>query len=192
MNNLEKALGSRFVAWTYYAGLMGYIAFYHGLNETLPGDMLASYPEDHRAVHIRLGFLYTVAASLPLLLFPLRTALHSLLFEEAVVEEGPLHADASPTIPNMRFCWLTGGVIFLSVVASQTTDKVEVILTYTGGFAGGASCYLLPALIGARAVGGGSDGRRRQLARKLIIHLLYFLGAMVLLSPALTFLGVDT
>ncbi|VDM32269.1 unnamed protein product [Hydatigera taeniaeformis] len=173
------------------AGLMGYMAFYHGLNESLPGDMLASYPEDHRAVHIRLGFLYTVAASLPLLLFPLRTALHSLLFEEAVVEEGPLYVDAPLTIPNLRFHWLTGAVIFLSVVASQATDKVEVILTNTGGFAGGASCYLLPAVIGARAVGGSGGGRGNR-STKLIICFLSFLGALIFSSPFLTFLGVDT
>ncbi|KAL5963166.1 putative sodium-coupled neutral amino acid transporter 10 [Taenia solium] len=105
------------------AGLMGYIAFYRGLNEPLPGDMLASYPEDHGAVHIRLGFLYTIAASLPLLLFPLRTALHSLLFEETVIEEGPLYVDVPSPIPNLRFYWLTCGAIFLSVIASQTTDK---------------------------------------------------------------------
>lgn len=77
---------------------MGYMAFYRGLNESLPGDMLASYPEDHQAVHIRLGFLYTIAASLPLLLFPLRTALHSLLFEEAVVSDLLYALPSSPPV----------------------------------------------------------------------------------------------
>ncbi|VDK34202.1 unnamed protein product [Taenia asiatica] len=187
---LLYALSFIFVCYS-TAGLMGYIAFYRGLNEPLPGDMLASYPEDHGAVHIRLGFLYTIAASLPLLLFPLRTALHSLLFEEAVIEEGPLYVDVPSPIPNLRFYWLTCGAIFLSVIASQTTDKVEVILAYTGGFAGGVSCYLLPAVIGARAVGGGAGGRRGQLAKKLVIYLLYFLGVLIFLSPVLTFLGVD-
>lgn len=64
---------------------MGYIAFSHGPSSPMAGDMLAMYPADDRAFHIRLGFLYTVAASIPLLLFPLRAALHSLLFEEAFV-----------------------------------------------------------------------------------------------------------
>lgn len=69
---------------------------------------------------------------------------------------------------------------------------MEVILAYTGGFAGGVSCYVLPAVIGARAIGGGAGGRRRQLAKQLIIYLLYFLGILIFLSPVLTFLGVDT
>ncbi|KAL5963167.1 hypothetical protein TSMEX_009106 [Taenia solium] len=68
---------------------------------------------------------------------------------------------------------------------------MEVILAYTGGFAGGVSCYLLPAVIGARAVGGGAGSRQGQLAKKLVIYLLYFLGVLIFLSPVLTFLGVD-
>lgn len=64
---------------------------------------------------------------------------------------------------------------------------VEVILTYTGGLAGGACCYLLPAAIGARALG----VRKRSLEMGLMILLLCGLGVLILLSPFLTFLGVD-
>nr|CDS33154.1 sodium coupled neutral amino acid [Hymenolepis microstoma] len=191
MSNMKKILISAvtFIFSCYlFAGLLGYIAFYNGSGATVAGDILAMYPEDNRAFHIRLGFLYTVAVSIPLILLPLRTALYSLLFEETFSEEGPLAVEVSPTIPDAHFRWLTVAIIFLSMVASQTTDKVEVILAYTGGLAGGTCCYLLPAAISARALG----VRKRPLEMGMTILLLCGLGILILLSPFLTFLGVDS
>ncbi|KAM7533284.1 hypothetical protein Aperf_G00000119898 [Anoplocephala perfoliata] len=150
-----------------FVGLMGYIAFYRGPGAPMVGDILAMYPEDNQAAYIRLGFLYTVTASVPLLLFPLRAALHSLLFEEVFSDEGVLTVDDRPIIPDARF--------------------FEVILSFTGGLAGGASCYLLPAVIGARTLG----LRKRPFEMPLLILLLSGLGFLVLLTPIFTFFVVD-
>ncbi|VDK38565.1 unnamed protein product [Dibothriocephalus latus] len=66
------------------AGLFGYLALIEGEDEgsVLAGNMLTMYPENFVSALVRLGFLYTVTASFPLILFPLRSALNSLLFEE--------------------------------------------------------------------------------------------------------------
>ncbi|VDD81177.1 unnamed protein product [Mesocestoides corti] len=165
------------------AGFFGYIAFYNGPGSTVAGNILNMYPEDFHAAYIRLSFLYTMMASFPLILFPLRTSLHSLLFEE--FDNGPLCAEPGLVIPNSRFRWLTAATIAMSVIVSQTTNRVEVILAHTGSLAGALICYVLPAVIHLRAA-----GTIMTLASGLAICLLLF-GFFVLISPILTLLCVD-
>ncbi len=61
--------------------------------------MLSMYPQDFRAALVRLSFLYTVTASFPLILFPLRTALHSLLFDEVSVQSLSIYKPKKCSIP---------------------------------------------------------------------------------------------
>nr|VZI35502.1 unnamed protein product [Spirometra erinaceieuropaei] len=141
--NMRKALtyAVTFVISAYaLAGLFGYLAFIEveeedaGEGGTLAGNMLTMYPENFVSALVRLGFLYTVTASFPLMLFPLRSALNSLLFEEPPLllcpdpmqtagDSGPI--SSVKELPLMRFRLMTLLVILLSIVVSQCTDKAN-------------------------------------------------------------------
>ncbi|KAL7055481.1 hypothetical protein AAHC03_022546 [Spirometra sp. Aus1] len=201
--NMRKALtyAVTFVISAYaLAGLFGYLAFIEveeedaGEGGTLAGNMLTMYPENFVSALVRLGFLYTVTASFPLMLFPLRSALNSLLFEEPPLllcsdpmqtagDSGPI--SSVKELPLMRFRLMTLLVILLSIVVSQCTDKVEVILSCTGSLAGSLICYILPACVYLRTLGASSPNR-------LLALLLLAYGLTVLITPLFTFVGVDS
>lgn len=57
-------------------GLFGYLAFH---KQSFGGNILAFLPPSLGSTVAKIGFIATVAVSLPLCLFPCRTSLHSLL-----------------------------------------------------------------------------------------------------------------
>uniref|UniRef100_A0A0X3Q835 Amino acid transporter transmembrane domain-containing protein n=2 Tax=Schistocephalus solidus TaxID=70667 RepID=A0A0X3Q835_SCHSO len=198
--NMRKALtyAVSFVISAYaLAGLFGYLAFIEGEeggeSSALAGNMLTMYPENFVSALVRIGFLYTVTASFPLMLFPLRSALNSLLFEEPphlcsdltqiAGDLGPINSVKE--VPVRRFRLMTLLVILLSIVVSQCTDKVEVILSYTGSLAGAIICYILPACVYLPTVSISSPNR-------LLAVLLLVYGLTVFVTPLFTFVGVDS
>ncbi len=63
-------------------GFFGYVAFC-GTTE-VGGNVLTSFPQTMVVQTIKLGFVLSVAVSFPLVIFPCRTSIHSLIFRKIV------------------------------------------------------------------------------------------------------------
>lgn len=61
-------------------GLFGYIVFYQ--KEALSGNVLTEFQNSPLIIVFKLGFVLSVAVSFPLVIFPCRTSIHSLLFRK--------------------------------------------------------------------------------------------------------------
>ncbi len=64
-------------------GVFGYIAFY---NLDFGGNILTSYQPSVFTEAIKIGFTLSVAMSFPLVIFPCRTSIHSLIFRRVSIE----------------------------------------------------------------------------------------------------------
>ena len=61
-------------------GFFGYIAFSH--LENIDGNILVSFAPTMAIEALKLGFVLTVALSFPMVLFPCRQSIYSLMFRE--------------------------------------------------------------------------------------------------------------
>lgn len=61
-----------------FVGGFGYIAF---CRETFTGNILMSFPSSLMSEVIKIGFVLSVAFSFPLIIFPCRASLYSLLYK---------------------------------------------------------------------------------------------------------------
>ncbi|VDL94928.1 unnamed protein product [Schistocephalus solidus] len=111
--NLSVAMALTYaVSFVISAGLFGYLG---GESSALAGNMLTMYPENFVSALVRIGFLYTVTASFPLMLFPLRSALNSLLFEEVNIKMTlKLSQMHFPNCKIKRLCRVAGVIYLLA------------------------------------------------------------------------------
>ena len=59
-------------------GFFGYVTF----SETVEGNILTAFAPSLMVESIKMGFVLSVAVSFPIVMFPIRTSLHSLVFRK--------------------------------------------------------------------------------------------------------------
>jgi sodium-coupled neutral amino acid transporter 10 len=79
MNNIVKNAVNMCSACYVCVGFFGYIAF---CTVEVGGNILTAIPSGLFVQMIKLGFVLSVAVSFPLVVFPCRTSIHSLLFRK--------------------------------------------------------------------------------------------------------------
>ena len=85
-------------------GFFGYVSFYY---TDVGGDVLTNFEHTNFIQMLKLGFCISVALSFPLVMFPCRTSVHSLLFRKTYQGIGSTEL-VTDYIPPARFNLITG------------------------------------------------------------------------------------
>lgn len=143
-------------------GFFGYIAFY---DQPYSGNVLLNLSSSYMSDIIQMGFVLSVAVSFPLVLFPCRASLYSLLYHR-VSESGetdepckslgdenntflqPLlqsHSETSHYIPEHRFKYITISMVLVALTIGILIPSIELIIGLVGSTIGITICIMFPA-----------------------------------------------
>nr|CAI5823165.1 unnamed protein product [Callosobruchus analis] len=137
MNNLVKVAMTLCTSVYIFVGMFGYIAF---VDKNITGNILLSFSPSFITNLIKLGFLLSIAFSFPLIIFPCRASLYSLLYKEGYT----LHEGTSNYIPEGRFKMLTMLIIFFSLLVGIMIPNIELVLGLVGSTISIMICLLFP------------------------------------------------
>lgn len=117
-------------------GFFGYIAF---SSETLSGNVLMNLRPSFVNDAIIFGFILSIACSFPLVIFPCRNAIASLL------HKSNLSSEFSTYVPESKYHPITFFIIFSTMLLGILTPSVEVIISLVGSTIGIVVCVIFPA-----------------------------------------------
>lgn len=145
-------------------GFFGYVAFY---DQQFSGNVLLSLTPSLASDVIQMGFVISVAVSFPLVIFPCRASLYSLLYHRVSASEGtddeqskhlddeytmsflqPLlqsHAETAHYIPEHRFKYITISMVLVALIVGILIPSIELIIGLVGSTIGVAICIMFPA-----------------------------------------------
>ncbi|KAG8227486.1 hypothetical protein J437_LFUL002375 [Ladona fulva] len=133
----------------------------------LTGNILMSFPSSFSMQAIKLFFVASIACSFPLVIFPCRASLHSLLYRRvphhesgvsgsgagggsastvSLLPPGSSGTQALERIPERRFRLLTILLVAGSLAIAFALPDIELVLGLVGSSIGTITCLLLPAL----------------------------------------------
>ncbi|KAK5642040.1 hypothetical protein RI129_008207 [Pyrocoelia pectoralis] len=139
MNNLIRAAVNICTGVYIFVGVFGYVAF---STQTFTGNILMSFTPSFISDLIKIGFVFSLAFSFPLLIFPCRASLNSLLCRHYTYS---LHDGVDKYIPESRFKALTLMIISISLVVGILIPNIELVLGLLGSTIGVMICVLFPA-----------------------------------------------
>ncbi|XP_072766769.1 uncharacterized protein [Anoplolepis gracilipes] len=119
-------------------GLFGYIAF---CTQSFTGNILLSFEPSITSELIKLGFVFSVAFSFPLVIFPCRASLNSLLFRRVHTHEASINY-----LPESRFRCLTIAIVSISLIIGILVPNIEFVLGIVGSTIGVMICLIFPAV----------------------------------------------
>ncbi|XP_014205692.1 putative sodium-coupled neutral amino acid transporter 10 [Copidosoma floridanum] len=120
-------------------GLFGYIGF---CSEPFSGNILMSFEPSVTSEVIKIGFVLSVAFSFPLVIFPCRASLNSLLFRR-----GYTHLETSTSyISETKFRCLTTFIVIISMVVGILIPSIEFVLGIVGSTIGVLICLIFPGM----------------------------------------------
>lgn len=117
-------------------GFFGYVAF---SSETLSGNVLMNLRPSFVNDAIIFGFILSIACSFPLVIFPCRNAIASLL------HKSNLSSEFSSYVPESKYHPITFFIIFSTMLLGIMTPSVEVIISLVGSTIGIVVCVIFPA-----------------------------------------------
>ncbi|XP_047364553.1 putative sodium-coupled neutral amino acid transporter 10 [Vespa velutina] len=118
-------------------GFFGYIAF---CTQSFTGNILMSFEPSLSSEMIKMGFFFSVAFSFPLVIFPCRASLNSLLFRRVYTHEPSMNY-----MPEARFRCLTIAIVFFSSITGILMPNIEFVLGLVGSTIGVMICLMFPA-----------------------------------------------
>ncbi|XP_014235355.1 putative sodium-coupled neutral amino acid transporter 10 [Trichogramma pretiosum] len=119
-------------------GLFGYIAF---CAQPFTGNILMSFEPSLTSEIIKIGFVLSVAFSFPLVIFPCRASLNSLLFKQ-----GYTYDVAASYISETRFRCLTSLIVLVALSVGILIPNIEFVLGIVGSTIGVIICLIFPAM----------------------------------------------
>ncbi|CAG9830374.1 unnamed protein product [Diabrotica balteata] len=120
-------------------GIFGYIAF---VNKPFTGNILLSFEPGFISHLMKVGFIFSVAFSFPLVIFPCRASLYSCLYKEGYsVHEGSINY-----IPEGKFKGITILIVGVSLVMGILIPNIELVLGLVGSTIGVIICVLFPVI----------------------------------------------
>ncbi|XP_063992827.1 putative sodium-coupled neutral amino acid transporter 10 [Diachasmimorpha longicaudata] len=117
-------------------GFFGYIAF---CSEPFTGNILMILEPSATSDMIKIGFVLSVLFSFPLVIFPCRASLNSLLFRRVQT-----HEPTNNYIPEMRFRCLTLIIVTVALITGIMMPNIEFVLGLVGSTIGVMICLILP------------------------------------------------
>ncbi|XP_026669922.1 putative sodium-coupled neutral amino acid transporter 10 isoform X2 [Ceratina calcarata] len=119
-------------------GFFGYIAF---CTQPFTGNILMSFKPSLSSEMIKMGFVFSIAFSFPLVIFPCRASLNSLLFRRMYT-----HEPSITYLPETRFRCLTIIIVIVSLITGIMIPNIEFVLGLVGSTIGVMICLILPAI----------------------------------------------
>ncbi|XP_037717659.1 putative sodium-coupled neutral amino acid transporter 10 [Drosophila subpulchrella] len=116
-------------------GFFGYVAF---CTHTFSGNILVNLSTSFGSDIIKIGFVLSIAFSFPLVIFPCRASLYSLLYRKG-------HSESSSYIPEQRFRLITIFIVVFSLCVALVIPSVELVIGLVGSTIGVAICIMFPA-----------------------------------------------
>ena len=140
-------------------GLFGYLAFH---DQGFGGNILSFLPASLGSTIAKMGFVATVAVSLPLCPFPARTSLYSLFVKKSMMTVdinasrtsllNDFTISTTPTassthMTDRQFRFLTIVLVVFTVSLSIVVPHIEFVLSVIGSTTGTTICFILPGMI---------------------------------------------
>ncbi|VDM96535.1 unnamed protein product [Thelazia callipaeda] len=119
-------------------GIFGYVAFH---DVELHGDILLYLQSSFLTQLMKLGFMLSVAVSIPLMLFPSRIAFYNLFLKPDAGEFVIFR------IPSIIFVSLTMFLLFFSLLLAIIVPNVEFVLGLTGAVIGSLVTIIIPSVL---------------------------------------------
>lgn len=104
----------------------------------IAGNILVNLSQSLSSDVIKIGFVISIAFSFPLVIFPCRASLYSLLHRHG-------HMEPNAYIPESKFRALTGVIVGCSLVAGFVIPSVELVIGLVGSTIGIAICIVFPS-----------------------------------------------
>ncbi|KAF5269932.1 hypothetical protein FQR65_LT05731 [Abscondita terminalis] len=120
-------------------GTFGYVAF---ATQNFSGNILMSFSPSFITDLMKIGFVLSLAFSFPLIIFPCRASLNSLLCRQYSYT---LHDGTDKYIPESRFKGLTFLIVLISLMVGLMIPSIELVLGLLGSTIGIMICVLFPA-----------------------------------------------
>ena len=161
-------------------GFFGYVAFCYA---DFGGDILTSFSHTTFIQTVKLGFCISVALSFPLVMFPCRTSVHSLLFRKTYQGIGSTEL-VTDYIPPARFNLITCCLIVFCLTIGILIPDIELVLGFVGSTMGASVCVIFPGMIFLKLT--NKDTTERLAARAVVVIgvITLILGSYVNLEEA--------
>ncbi|KAK3728584.1 hypothetical protein QZH41_011662, partial [Actinostola sp. cb2023] len=158
-------MGLNIVSCVYISvGFFSYITFFE---VGVQGDILTNYVNSFLAECLKLGFVMSVIVSFPLMVFPMRASINSLLFPSQTA--GTENMPGGPGyMPQNRFVYITVSIISLTLIVGILIPQIEFVLGLTGATMGIIITMILPASMFLHAVQ-ETQGRDRNTAKFALV-----------------------
>ncbi|XP_042233795.1 putative sodium-coupled neutral amino acid transporter 10 isoform X2 [Homarus americanus] len=122
-------------------GFLGYVAF---VDQDLAGNLILNFPNSQLTEGIKVFFTVSLAISFPLMIFPCRTSIHSLLYRR----NNPSSFDlVGNYMPEARFKGITLGILTTSLVVGILIPNIEFVLGLLGSTMGMLIALILPSIL---------------------------------------------
>ncbi|XP_047483640.1 putative sodium-coupled neutral amino acid transporter 10 isoform X2 [Penaeus chinensis] len=115
-----------------------------------------NFPSSHLTEGIKMFFTVSLAISFPLMIFPCRTSIHSLLYRRVHIGAHSSNApESNPSsydlvgnyMPEARFKGITLGILLTSLVVGILIPNIELVLGLLGSTMGMLIALILPSLL---------------------------------------------
>lgn len=140
-------------------GFFGYVAF---CTQTFSGNILMNFSSSFGSDVIKFGFILSVAFSFPLVIFPCRASIYSLLYRKG-------HSEAAGGyIPEARFKVITTFIVGFALCVALIIPSVELIIGLVGSTIGVAICIMFPAACFRKIIKKNNNEHRYSLSSFII------------------------
>ncbi|XP_059612401.1 putative sodium-coupled neutral amino acid transporter 10 [Phlebotomus argentipes] len=155
-----------------FVGFFGYVAF---CTQDFAGNILLNFSATLISDVIKIGFVISVACSFPLVIFPCRASLYSLLYRKD-------HIDAVNYIPELKFRMLTVVIVIICLIIGILIPSIELVIGLIGSTMGVSICVIFPALCFKRVA--KKDSTEKSAAKFMCVFgfVLMILGTYANLS----------
>ncbi|GFO00973.1 sodium-coupled neutral amino acid transporter 3 [Plakobranchus ocellatus] len=147
-------------------GFFGYVAF-HTID--IPGDVISVFPNTFFADLMKICFVFSIVITFPVIIFPCRSSIYTLLFAKHRMEDVEDHdqkskahddvLDADGYLPEKLFKGITIFIVVSCMILGILIPNVEFVLGINGAIMGTLICYIFPAMFFLRAMGAKHDSR---------------------------------
>ncbi|VVC45135.1 Amino acid transporter, transmembrane domain [Cinara cedri] len=152
-------------------GILGYIAYHDSI---LTGNILTSFSQCLSSDIIKIGFVMSIAVSFPLVIFPCRSSIYSLLATKdyVLVSGGRQHIAETP------FKCITFFIVLFSLLTGLIMPNIEVVLGLIGSTIGVMINVMFPSMFLVRVA--NKSPKERFLAR-----FIFFVGIFIMVMGTL-------
>ncbi|KAI4470048.1 amino acid transporter [Holotrichia oblita] len=150
-----------------FVGIFGYIAF---SEKTFTGNVLLSLTPSVLTEVIKIGFVLSLAFSFPLIIFPCRASLFSLIYRPTYAM---LHDGGAHFIPETKFRTITIFIILISLIIGILIPNIELVLGLVGSTIGVSICVLFPATCFICMV-------KKNTNERILAQMMLFIGIVVM------------